>query len=364
MSYKTRRWIAYDALSQAAQHDAAERDADGAFPEAAFTNLERLGLVADPPLQSADMPGLLRCLAAIGRGSLSVGRIFEGHCNALLLIRLFGTPLQRERFTLIARGGGLFGLWNTDLPGDAVRLERGSLKGKKCFASGVDGLRYALVTASTSSGSQMVAVPIDCLEVDRNWWRPLGMKASGSHVVTFNSVSIDAQSTIGSPDDYGKEPWFSAGAIRFLAVHVGGMHAVLDVTLQHLKNSRRASDPHQQHRLGKMAAEVATGYAWLDYVANRWMLIDRLPATNLVAAANAARVVIERAALNILEDAERSVGAAGLIAPHPLERLIRDLRTYLRQPNPDGALAGVGKALTEGTWEPGDDADSAQSGGN
>jgi alkylation response protein AidB-like acyl-CoA dehydrogenase len=178
------------------------------------------------------------------------------------------------------------------------------------------------------------------------------MKASGSHVVSFNDVAIDAQSMIGAPDDYAKEPWFSAGAIRFLAVHVGGMHAILDVTLQHLKNARRAGDPHQQHRLGRMGAEVATGYAWLNYVANRWMLIDRLAPATLVAAANAARVAIERAALNLLEDAERAVGAAGMIAPHPLERLIRDLRTYLRQPNPDGALAGVGKALIEGTWEP------------
>jgi alkylation response protein AidB-like acyl-CoA dehydrogenase len=143
---------------------------------------------------------------------------------------------------------------------------------------------------------------------------------------------------------------------------VGGMHAILDVALEHLKNARRAGDPHQQHRLGKMAAEVATGYAWLDYVGNRWTLIDRVPPANLVAAANAARVVIERAALNMLEDAERSVGAAGLIAPHPLERLIRDLRTYLRQPNPDGALAGVGKAFAEGSWKPGDAESSRRNG--
>jgi alkylation response protein AidB-like acyl-CoA dehydrogenase len=40
------------------------------------------------------------------------------------------------------------------------------------------------------------------LEVDRNWWRPLGMEASGSHVVSFNDVAIDAQSMIGAPDDY------------------------------------------------------------------------------------------------------------------------------------------------------------------
>ena len=41
-----------------------------------------------------------------------------------------------------------------------------------------------------------------------------------------------------------------------------------------------------------------------------------------------------------------------MIAPYPLERLMRDLRTYLRQPNPDGALASVGAAVTEGVWLP------------
>jgi Tfp pilus assembly protein PilW len=59
----------------------------------------------------------------------------------------------------------------------------------------------------------------------------------------------------------------------------------------------------------------------------------------VIACMNAARGAIERAALNVLERAERAVGVAGMMSPHPLERLIRDLRTYLRQLNPDGALA-------------------------
>ena len=33
------------------------------------------------------------------------------------------------------------------------------------------------------------------MEVDRNWWRPLGMKASGSHVVSFNDVAISDETT-------------------------------------------------------------------------------------------------------------------------------------------------------------------------
>ena len=72
-----------------------------------------------------------------------------------------------------------------------------------------------------------------------------------------------------------------------------------------------------------------------------------------MATANAGRLAIEAAALSVLESAERGVGAVGMIAPHPLERLIRDLRTYLRQPNPDASLSYVGAAIAEGRWSPG-----------
>jgi alkylation response protein AidB-like acyl-CoA dehydrogenase len=354
MSHETRQWISYEALSEAAAVDAAERDADGAFPNAAFGSLRRFGLTGDPPLRTVEMARLLRSLAAVGRGNLSVGRIFEGHCNALFLIHLFGTDAQRNQFRLAAAGGALFGVWNTDAPADVVRIDRGELKGRKNFASGADGLHYAVITASTAMGRQMLIVPIKNLPVDRKWWRPLGMKASGSHVVSFDGLPADSENMIGGPDDYVKEPWFSAGAVRFLAVHVGGMHAILDVTLDHLRRTKRMDDVHQRHRLGKMASEVATGYAWLDTMSNRWSVIDRLPAENIVAATNAARITIENAALGVLETAERSVGAAGMIVPHPLERIVRDLRTYLRQPNPDAALAGVGHAVTEDLWTPGD----------
>ena len=40
----------------------------------------------------------------------------------------------------------------------------------------------------------------------------------------------------------------------------------------------------------------------------------------------------------MLELAQRSVGLQGFMRDHPLERMSRDLATYLRQPNPDKAL--------------------------
>ncbi len=342
----------------AAALEAADRDADGAFPDAAFRELRRLGLVSMPPLRSNEIGKLLTLLAAIGRGDLSVGRIFEGHVNALWLCEQYGTPQQRARVAALAEAGQLLGVWNTDLASDPVRICEGKLAGSKTFATGVDGLSHALVTAPSPEGRVMMLVPLAGLPVDRRWWRPLGMRASGSHVVDFTGLAVEPEWILGRPDDYVRQPWFAAGAIRFAAVQVGGLHAVFDAALEHLTRTGRTADPFQSHRLARMGMAVQSGYQWLDTAAAAWRAAASAPdmaeaGEAAIAAANATRSAVESAALLVLEEAERGVGAAGMIAPHPLERRMRDLRTYLRQPNPDGALTSLGAAIAGGAWRPG-----------
>jgi alkylation response protein AidB-like acyl-CoA dehydrogenase len=358
--------LQHDAISpranavatEAAARDAAARDADGAFPESAFRELRRLGLVAAPPLRPTDIGKLLSLLAAIGRGDLSVGRIYEGHVNAMLLCAEYGTPAQRADVEDVSRAGGLLGVWNTDHPARPVVDEDGVLVGSKTFSTGIDGLSRALITVPGPAGRLMLLVPLDRLPVDRSWWRPLGMRASGSHVVDFTGLAVEPGWIIGGPDDYVRQPWFGAGAIRFAAVQVGGLHAVFDAALDHLGRTGRAADPFQGHRLARMGIAVQSGYQWLETAASAWRDAAASPAaTNaaqaLLAVANATRTAVEAAAMAVLEDAERAVGAAGMIAPHPLERRMRDLRTYLRQPNPDGAMTALGAAIASGDWRPG-----------
>ena len=343
------------ALSAEVARHGAARDADGGFPAEAFAALDRAGFVAAPPIGPGEMGALLRVLAAVGRGDLSVGRIFEGHVNALTLIAGHGSPDQRRALRGVAEAGGLFGVWNTDDPGDPLRIEGGRLVGRKTFASGVDGLAQAIVTVEEGAGRQMLVVPVGGLGVDRGWWRPLGMRASGSHVADFTGLRLRPEWRLGGPGDYIAQPWFSAGAIRFLAVHVGGMHAVLDLAAAHLGRTGRSDNPHQALRLARMGGAVETGYLWLARVAELWAAAaggDPAAGRRLLAAANGARLVVEAAALSVLEEAERAIGAAGFIAPHPFERLVRDLRTYLRQPNPDGAATAFGAAVAAGDWTP------------
>ncbi len=184
------------------------------------------------------------------------------------------------------------------------------------------------------------------------------MRALGSHVVDFTGTIVQPDWMLGEPDDYIRQPWFSAGAIRFAAVQVGGTHGLFDIALRHLRETGRAGAPYQAHRIARMGIAVETGYGWLRRAGAAWAAIrDDQPASGerAIAVANAARSAVEECALFVLEEAERAVGLIGLLAPHPLERRIRDLRTYLRQPNPDGALAALGSAIADNRWSPGDD---------
>lgn len=353
--------VRLDALTRAIAAGAAERDRDGGFPHAAFAALTAAGHVGAPPIGRGEAAELLRLLAAVGRGDLSTGRIYEGHVNALILIDRYGTPAQRERFFAAARQGQIFGVWNTDIPEAPLTMEGDRLCGGKIFASGVDGLDHVLVTTAGEGGRQMFVVPVRGFAVDRTWWRPLGMRASGSHKVTAEGIPVAPEMVLGGADDYIREPWLTGGAIRFAAVQAGGMHAVFDAALSHLTSGGRAGNSHQAHRLARMGLAVETGYVFLARAARAWDTTisgggggggDDAAAAELVATAQAARSAVERCALDVLELAERGVGAAGFNAPHSLERLLRDLRTYLRQPDPDGALAGLGAAIARGGWAP------------
>ena len=47
----------------------------------------------------------------------------------------------------------------------------------------------------------------------------------------------------------------------------------------------------------------------------------------------------ERAGLDVMEHVHRGIGLTSFLQPDPIERISRDLATYLRQPAPDGAMA-------------------------
>lgn len=294
---------------------------------------------------------LLRLLKIIGRGNLSVGRIYEGHINALQLILQWGTPEQIAQAAEEVSRGLVFGVWNTEAPGDGVALEpledgaRWRMRGAKTFASGASVVQRVFANARLPDGGwQMWLVPMDEVQTqhDLDSWQPIGMRATTSIRVDFTGVELGREALFGSPGDYTQEPWFSGGAIRFAAVQLGGAEAIAEAARTFLQGLARGDDPYQAQRMGEMTALLETGNLWLQGAAACAERAGDEPA-QLVAYAALLRRTVERIGLEVMEHAVRSAGARALLRPQPLERLVRDLTMYLRQPAPDEVLARAGK---------------------
>ena len=342
-----------------------EYQADDAFPFLEFEALRKAGLLtATLPKQGLDFrqkhtAELLLLLKLIGKGNLSVGRIYEGHINALHLIHLFGTSAQQTRWYNDAyHAQRLFGVWNTQAQdGITIRAQgdgRYVLKGAKTFCSGAQWVTRPIITGQRISetgenlGWQMGVVPMEQhdLPVDDAFWKPLGMRASVSHKIDFTDVVLEEDDLLGEPDDYHQQPYFSGGAVRFAAVQLGGAEAIYDATRDYLQDLQRTEDPYQRMRLGEMAILIETGNLWIQ---NAGKLAEHQANEQIIQYANMTRTAIEKIGLDVMQRSERCVGARGLLYPQPFARLHADLTTYLRQPAPDIALAQVGTYVGQQT---------------
>jgi alkylation response protein AidB-like acyl-CoA dehydrogenase len=338
-------------------------DTAGGFPEAEFGWLAAAGLLAvtlpGQPLDFSrpDTPGLLHLLKRIGAGNLAVGRVYEGHLNALFLIHLLATPAQRNTwYQAVTQHDRLFSVWNTQAD-DGVSIRpvgdgRYQLTGSKTFCSGAGWVQRPLITADWTDGDrrgwQMCIIPterVPAIPTDARFWQPLGMRASASVRMDFTGVELTDDDLLGPPDAYYRQPYFGGGAIRFAAVQLGGAEALFDATRTYLADLQRTNDPMQQARLGEMAILIESGNQWLRAAGEKtdaWLATDADPA-RVVTYANMTRTAIEQICLTVMPLAERSVGARGLLRPLPFERIHRDLTMYLRQPAPDAALLDVGR---------------------
>lgn len=351
--------LAAASLAGAIAADAAEAESSG-YPLRSIERLAASGLLAAPLPGDGTGPAsglahrrhrsaLLRVLAHVGRGSLPVGRLYEGHVNALILVAAFGTPTQRMAAARAAAEGSLFAVWNTEPASDGARLVsagpggRLALAGRKSFASGAGHAGMAIVTASDSDGHRhMVLVDLRraTLRIDPDSWRPLGMKPTSSHTVVLDGIAVRDDDLLGGPGDYLRQPLFGTGAVRFCAVQIGGIEGLLDATRQFLRSENRAEDALQRVRLGEMAMRTLGASLWLDAAArNAEDLVDDETAISF---AHLMRAAVVDAGFSVLQLAARAVGARGLLEPQPFGRMHRDLVHYLGQAAPDAAAIAAG----------------------
>ena len=311
-------------------------DREAGFPAEEIERLRRVGALSPPlPVRgSGTADELATLLILVGQGNLSVGRILEAHVNARHLISRYGTPRE---------DGRLYGLWVTDPPTGGLRMRRiGSkvvLSGGKQFCSAAGHATGAVVTAQDEDGAtRLLVLPLGIGEVVKPLLSPLqGMRAAVTGAVDFTGCEAAWDTVLGDPGDYLREPDFSAGAWRGSAVALGGLIALLDSAVAQLRDSGRLDSPHTQARLGQAFIARESSRLWVSAVAR--IAEDQTADTNYrVTTVGLGRTAVETACLDAMRLIQRSLGLSSFRQGTPVERICRDLSTYLRQPAPDEVL--------------------------
>lgn len=360
-------------LQDAIAARAAARDADAGFPAEEVAALATAGLLVAPLPPGAGgvglgtAPGGARACAdvlrLIGRASLVLGRLYEGHVNALRLVLRHADAATRDESAAAAHAGVLFAVWNTDPPDAAplrmvIEAGRIRLTGRKVLCSGAGHVGRALVTARDAEAMRLVLVPLAPGERhDLSGWTAQGMRASATGAVDFTGIELPRSALVGEPGAYARQPHFSAGAWRFAAVQTGGIEALGEALRQQHRRTGRGGDSLQAARFGEVALAAQTARLWVDAAAARAEAPDAGDAA--VAFVNLARTAVERAAMDAIALTQRSIGLQAMLRPHDAERIARDLATYIRQPAPDRALAAAAAHVLDAALPIGDLWDAA-----
>ncbi len=315
--------------------------ADPLLAGAALRHAHAIGLLDLPLPGGGQTLHRWEGLAGLARLDASLGRLAEGHADALAILAELGGPDAGDR---------LWGVWAAEPPTARVSavLRRGTwrLTGRKAWCSGALVIGRALVTAHAPDGRRLFAVRVADAEVDETSWPAVGMAGSGSYTVELAGVPAEP---VGVVDAYLTRPGFWHGGIGVAACWYGIACGTADALLR--SASQRDPDAHVLAHLGAVDAVLG---GLRDQLAQAAAQVDADPADAKGQAEHLARRVrarVEAGATEVLDRVGRALGAGPLCQSATHAQRAADLPVYLRQSHAERDLADLGRlAVRDPSW--------------
>ena len=347
-----------EALAEEFASRAAVHDRDASFPHAAIDALKRAGYLTAPipeqhgGLGVTSVHDLVTASSRLARGDASIAIGVNMHVVLLLnMVRrrqaavaagddrratAFGASLEE-----IARDGVVLAAAISELGQDltrprttATRTPSGwRIDGRKAFCtmSPAATVLFTAVTFVDDDGVERYGyaqVPADAAGVEiHDDWDALGMRASGSHSVTFAGVSLPRSALRGG---------FAAGdadAYMERNLLAGLFHASASLGIAESASSAaagaasRRAEPDARTRMliAENAIDLGACRATLARAATLADDSDE-DVLALFVEAQAAKAFVNEAAARIVDRALAASGGAGYLNGHPLARAYRDVR--------------------------------------
>ncbi len=351
---------------------AGEHDRDATYPFEAIEDLKERGYFSAPipeefgGLGVESVRDILVASSRLARGEPSVTIGLNMHLAAILNIRrryrlavesgnearasAYGRALQ-----MVSASGAVMAAAvsepNQDLTRPATRAVRSEtgwvINGKKifCTMSPAASAVYVAVTFENDAGQERYGyalVPKDTPGITvHNDWDALGMRASGSHSVSFEDVHVPESALRGG---------FPAGNVEGLLhrnLEAGLFHASASLGIAEAANaqvlealgSKRGDGAGERARNTILAAENAIDISAMRAIFDRaGRLIDQYYTEHSIAEgtgeeisavfaeAQTAKAFINEASVRVVDRALTLSGGAGYFSRNPLSRAYRDVR--------------------------------------
>ena len=203
-------------------------------------------------LTTNDPSTYLQALRVIARGCSSTAHCYQVQNHTAWAVNDLGTPEQRERFIkpMFARPTltGFVGseakrkhmyMMNTS----AKRVDGGFiLNGEKNYATNGPMMSFAIIFAAIEGvnnyldNHQMLIVEpgMDGVTIDNDWYRPNGMRAAASPIITLDNVFIPDSHVLGEPGAYPRGRWQGRFHLGFTANYLGTTEGMYEWCRQYL----------------------------------------------------------------------------------------------------------------------------------
>ena len=301
-----------------------------------------------------------QALADVAAHDLSLVKLFEGHTDALAILRELDVQHVPDRIP--APDHACWAVWASEAPPGRVTLTDGAdpdtvqLNGSKHWCSGASCVDFALVTAwePDGSGPQLVVLPLAQagVQVVPGAWQAVGMAASGSFDVQLTEATAWR---VGAPGAYLSRPGFWHGGAGIAACWYGGAMALATTLHQTMgeqtaRTGGTALSPVKLAAAGRADVALRSTTALLRDAA-RW--IDQHPHSDACSVALRVRLAAQACAQQVLDDVGRALGPTPFCHNAAFARRAADLPVFIRQCPTDTDFAALGQRVLQQATEEG-----------
>jgi alkylation response protein AidB-like acyl-CoA dehydrogenase len=281
-----------------------------------------------------------RTLAEIAAVDLSIGRLVEGHVDAIAILAEAGVEGLDVEAPL--------GVWAAGTACVSASAYEGgwALSGLKPWCSGASSIHQALVTAAAPDGARLfiVDVRVPGVRPDPSSWPSVGMRGSDTLDVALD-VQVGETAAIAGPGWYTERPGFWFGSVGVAACWLGGAIGAVRSAAGCVRHSH--GDPHQLAALGAAAARCDVLAAAIERAGDWIDGHSADPARQARTLAFGVRQAVEEGCLAVAADVGRAAGASHLTHDADQARRIADLPVYIRQHHGGRDAATYACALLE-----------------